>query len=559
MTNTSPELSRADAEVLFRLSKTQGRVAAATKFPRFRLIDKSAADVFFQDSEIIDWSCITELSADAAAVCFARFGLTEEVDAKDATSLLRLDGLESLDVATAEILGSYSLGPLSLNGLTSLSPDAARALSRLSYGQLKLNGIRVIDPVAFAWLWSTYDGFELNSLQTLGLEHLHAKTPTGASGGSGGGPFWQISLKGITYLPQAWADRLGSYGEACREEADQYATDHWIDLSGLRVLNSATLAREASMAHHGVEGACVSIELDKVETITLEAATAFVTAIESDSISLPGLTEIPPDMARMFCKHCTHINLDGVASLSDETAAVFAHFEGEVLSLNGLTQLSDAAMGSLAASAASRLALNGLKVLSKSKAESIARGNCGVFEFGGLEQVSDEVTRILGEANSQILCERLKDEWAAQREITCQQAEVLVTRKSCLNLRGLGSVQEDVASILARYNGECLNLSGVSYLDQWVAEILGSSKAERLELDGLKELSGPVAKGLVAFTGFLSLNGISALSRVALEQLMRFEGIGMSLTGIRTATAEELRGLLAIDGVELQPRWHVVE
>jgi len=115
MTNTSPELSRADAEVLFRLSKAQGRVAAAAKFPRFRSIDKSAADVFFQDSVIIVWSCITELSADAAALCFARFGLTEEVDAKDATSVLRLDGLESLDVATAEILGSYSLGPLSLN------------------------------------------------------------------------------------------------------------------------------------------------------------------------------------------------------------------------------------------------------------------------------------------------------------------------------------------------------------------------------------------------------------------------------------------------------------
>jgi hypothetical protein len=559
MTNPSPELTRADAEVLYRLSKTQGRAAAATQFPRFRVLDKSAAEVFFKDSEILDWSCITELSADAAALCFARFGLTEEVDGKDATSLLRFDGLENVDVATAGVLGGYTLGPLSLNGLRSLSSDAARELSRLRFGQLKLNGITVIEPMAFAWLYRTYDGVELDSLQTLGNEHLTANPPSGSGGGSGGGPFWQISLKSITYLPQAWADRFGREGEACREEADDYACDHWIDLSGLRVLNSALLATEAALTHHGAEGACVSIQLDKIETITLEAATALVTALGGDSIRLPSLTEVTPDMACLFCKQCTHIELDGVATMSDETAAEFSHFEGELLSLNALTQLSDAGMGHLAASAATTVALNGLKTLSKSKAESIARGNCRAFELDGLEQVSDEVTRILSEATCQISCERLRDEWESQREITCQQAEVLVSRKSRLNLCGLRSVPEDVASVLARYSGECLNLSGLSHLDQWVAEILGSSKAERLELDGLTELSGPVAKGLVAFNGFLSLNGISTLSRLALEQLMRFEGIGMSLTGIRSATTEELRGLLTIDGLELQRRWRVVE
>jgi stage V sporulation protein K len=127
-----------------------------------------------------------------------------------------------------------------------------------------------------------------------------------------------MSLKSITHLPQAWADEFGKEGAACRREAAEYACDHWIDLSGLRVLNSALLATEAALTHSGAEDACISIEFDKIETITPEAAAALVEAFGSESLSLPALTGLTPDVARRLAQHKGELHLDGLSEGSDD-------------------------------------------------------------------------------------------------------------------------------------------------------------------------------------------------------------------------------------------------
>ena len=86
MTFSNPTLTRDDAEEIARLSRAKGSDAASEQYPRFRLIDLAAAEVLFQDRDIIDWSCITELSEEVAAYLFKRFGLEKATDAAAAAA-----------------------------------------------------------------------------------------------------------------------------------------------------------------------------------------------------------------------------------------------------------------------------------------------------------------------------------------------------------------------------------------------------------------------------------------------------------------------------------------
>jgi hypothetical protein len=555
MIRNIPALSLSDVNALIKLSKSKGPNAAEAHYQKFRLLDLDAGKAFFEDSEVISWQCITEISAECLGYCFEKYDLAINDDAKDATGKLRFDGLEAIDEATADVFGTYSWGLLSLNGLQTLSVDCAKLLSRVPWGQLQLNGLGALEPMGFAWLYTTYDGVSLDGLRVLDLEHLNAR-PTGGGGGSGGGPFWSIGLNGIAYLPQAWQDHLGEEGRCCRDEGKQYATDHWIGLNGLRVLNSASLAKEAILHQYDVDFACVDVDFTKLESVTFDAVQAMVGLKRwRREIDLPALSSLSPDVAAVFCSNCDAIRLSGVRELSDATAAALAPFQGEELALDGVSRLSEVALGSLCKTYADTLSLGGLVTLTKRQAEIIAAAQVHTMSLQSVSGISQDVADVLRTAKCGLNLSATLQQWGDKREITVAEALTLIKTDSPLWLPMVTNVTEEVARVLVRYEGPALSLFGLTAMDQWLATILGDCKAATLDLRGLTELPGPVAKGLVKYSGFLVLDGIAHLSSIALDKLTEFRGNGISLRGITRATPEELRKLLSIRGIELRPDW----
>ena len=292
MAGSVPILSPSDAEELVRLSRTQGADAAATRFPCFRLLDLSAAKSVFSTDEIIDWSCIAEMSADAADYCFTRFGLAKDIDGNDATCLLSFDGLEAIDTETATVLGGYTHGSLSLNGLTRITIPAAQALARLRYGQLHLDGISRMSADCLRTLLDNYDGVTLNGFYYLGEEHVPALKSCGYTGSG----CWRLTLSGVAYMSEAAADALAHVCESIRNDKDNL--DGGVTLDGLRVLNSANLAREAVLDKWGFPRGILIVSFDAIETITYRAA--LVIAEHSPGLAMPNLRDVSPDIGRLL-------------------------------------------------------------------------------------------------------------------------------------------------------------------------------------------------------------------------------------------------------------------
>jgi hypothetical protein len=125
---------------------------------------------------------------------------------------LPLNGLKTLDAATARALSQFAKGPLLLNGLTTLDAETARALSDFKGNWLDLNGLTKLDRTTAEALAQ----FKNSDLHLNGLTRLDAETAEALAGFRGVG-LW---LNGLTTLDaktakalaqaKAWSARLPS-------------------------------------------------------------------------------------------------------------------------------------------------------------------------------------------------------------------------------------------------------------------------------------------------------------------------------------------------------------
>jgi len=174
-----------------------------------------------------------------------------------------------------------------------------------------------------------------------------------------------------------------------------------LDLSGLR-----SLTKESAEIVAESDG---PITLDGLRTISSEVAEAL--SHHRGWLRLDGLTDLTPTAADHLARHghAVHLgefynclSLDGLATLSEETASALARFPGN-LRLNGLETLKPEVARILATHVADEnwgvaelysLLLDGLRSLSDESAGALACYGGGL-SLDGLERPSDEALRAL--------------------------------------------------------------------------------------------------------------------------------------------------------------------
>ena len=182
---------------------------------------------------------------------------------------LYLNGLTTLDVATAQALAGFEGGGLHLNGLTRLDVATAQALAVRTVASLYLNGLTTLD-VATAKALAEFKG---RGLYLNGLTRLDAATAKALAEFKGD----LLSLNGLTRLDADIAKTLAEF------------KGRWLSLKGLTTLDAATAKTLAALDKwDGDLSSIVAIESpDSVEI----AATL---ATRKGPLRLPNLKKISP-------------------------------------------------------------------------------------------------------------------------------------------------------------------------------------------------------------------------------------------------------------------------
>lgn len=314
----------------------------------------------------------------------------------------------------------------------------------------------------------------------------------------------RISLGAAAVLARHDDDlRLPSLSELEPELARLLARHrHRLYLDGLRSIDAVTAK---ALAAHGLETVRKSWQEGLKASLALEDSPspgdetqdpddlddwAFAEAIRLDSgylvfltLSLSGLRQLSPTVARALGQHKGILILDGLRKLSDEAAHELGNHFG-TLELNGLRSLSPTAARALAYGGGPwpdcppldiRLRLNGLKSLSPETASELARYQ-GDLWLGGLRELTPAVAEALSGFQPQSRYDRLYLDGI--RRLTPEAARKLAPFSATLSLAGLDTISPELAEALLEVRGR-LHLPRVRRLSAKAAEILLS----RLEVN----------------------------------------------------------------------------
>lgn len=223
-----------------------------------------------------------------------------------------------------------------------------------------------------------------------------------------------LSLPAITHLTPEVAKALVSDNE-----------NTWLGLNGLKAL-SPELARELAA------GKC-ALRLEGVDTVTSEIAA--ILATHKGSLAL-GLKSISPEVAEKLAMHDAWLNLNSLATIDAESAALLTKHR-KWLSLDGLKSLTPETAESLGRYNGGKLDLNGLESLELEVAKRLSSAKCEGIYLNGLKEVSPEIIQVLANGNYDLSfqglefidsdCERAVDE--AKKKLL-ENLKHLLIRKS---------------------------------------------------------------------------------------------------------------------------------
>ncbi len=478
------------------------------------------------------------------------------------------DRIKELSVEDAKRLAQDKSGRLLLNGLTTLSPAAAKELAKHE-GWLSLNGITSLSNEAAEAVGQHKGHLHLDGLTKLSEEA--AKSLARHNG--------ELSLKGLTSLSNEAGTALAKH------------TGGRLYLNGVKTLSTEV---GKALAQRKGGGPSNKVCLDGLTSLTVEGAAALA---ESHGHNwdgrLPGMKTIPEDVAKALAKRQGGLSLEGLTTLSDESArAVGGKLGGNLprltsltvesakalvgpnrtLVLDGLTALpNDVAVVIAGKNSSGDLHLNGLTTLTPVVAKDISQRN-GDLHLNGLTTISNETLKALAEhkagGNSRPVVflkglTTISDEGAAILAAWpkwCGELPALTTlsEKSAIalassrkwngNLPSLKAISSEVAKALAGRKGN-LSLDGLTTLSDEAAKELAKHQGGTLSLNGLKELSDNSAVAFAQHDGRLSLNGITAISNGAAVSLGKHKGDWLFLDGVTTLSDEGAKSLAQRSGI----------
>ena len=222
------------------------------------------------------------------------------------------------------------------------------------------------------------------------------------------------------------------------------------------------------------------------------------------ALHLGGLRSLSADVAKELASFCGSLWLDGLTSLSPETARCLAAHKGGSISLDGLRSLSDEAGRALASHRGDSLSLNGLQVLTPAVARAFAQYKGNQLGLNGVRTLCDEAATAL-----------------------------LMKHAGWLTLNGLTS----------------LSLAG--------ARVLAQSK-RFLQLGGVTRLSPEAAQALAKHKGILEL-GVTELEAEVAAALAQFKGRGLQIRELAIAPPQALASLQANQNISLPDKFRPEE
>ena len=452
--------------------------------------------------------------------------------------VLILDGLVSLGAKTAKALGKHA-GKLHLKRLEKLSDEEAKGLGE-SPGELYLNGLTTLSENAAGYLSAKKSSLFLNGLTTL----------TGNAAENLGNPnLKDLCLDSIQELSEVAAKGLSRVGGK-------------LNLKGLKMLSDG-----AAQALSACNGQLSFFRLSALTDSPGHIKLAKKLASSGNEINFALLTSLSEEVAEVLGSHYGKLNLSSLNFLSDASAKSLGRHHGD-LELSSVGSLSDQAAESLSGNKG-RLNLSGLQYLSDQAAKSLAGhrgdinlskvsnlsdfgvstfiGHEGQVNLSGLKNISDNVAEILATQPNPLFVPNidfsngtpgfvklaLKQNKSYQIvSLTKEGAQELLNFKNagCLELIKLKTLPEDVAEVLATYNGE-IEFYKLNEMSEMAAEKL-SRHVGRLNLRGFTSLSDECFKHLSKHKGWISFLGIESLSDIAAEYLSSHEG-GLNFSGLK--------------------------
>lgn len=235
----------------------------------------------------------------------------------------------------------------------------------------------------------------------------------------------------------------------------------------------------------------------RLTTLSPELARKLVESGRLFDLDLNCLRSLSRESAQLLAQHNGPLSLNGLRTISEEVAEGLSHHQGW-LYLDGLTELTPAVAAHLArhrhtvhlGDFYNRLSLNGVTSLSEDTAAGLARF-LGNLRLNGLETVTPEAARHLathmadahwgvGELYSLMLdgVTTLSDESAA----------ALANYRGGLSLDGLVQLSSEALRALAHHRGNALSFGRLASMPDDVAALFGS-QSKRIFLSSLREVS----------------------------------------------------------------------
>ncbi|MCE9534263.1 MAG: DUF1592 domain-containing protein, partial [Planctomycetes bacterium] len=471
---------------------------------------------------------------------------------------LSLNGLTEISNEAAAALGQHK-GCLHLNGLTNVSDEASKSIAG-HRGELSLNGLTSISDEAAKALAKHSGG----RLMLKGLATLTGEAGKAFAQRKGGGPMNQITLDGLTSMtPEAAAALAETHGHNWRGELPAFKSIS-VEVAqalakrqgGLSMPELTTLSDDAAKALQGKLGG----NLPRLTSLTVESAKAIAGPIPGQfhrTLNLDGLTSLPDEIALAIGGKDSRGNLylSGLKSLTPIAATAICQREGD-LYLNGLTTISDETLKALAEHKAPGYArpivhLQGLTSLSDDSAMILAAWPKWSGELPALSTLSEKPAVAL------VASRKWDGKLPALKSISGESAQALAQRNGNLALDGLTTLTEDVAAVLAKHQGGTLSLNGLKELSDEAAAALAQHEG-RLSLRGLTTLSSGAAQALAAYKGdWLILDGLQTLDDPVAKSLAQHKRV-VSLAGLKTISAEGTKALTANPKVAIPAKFHAL-
>ena len=420
------------------------------------------------------------------------------------------DRIKEITAQDAKWLAQDKTGRLLLNGLTMLTPEAARELAKHE-GWLSLNGLTSLSNEAAEALGEHKGYLHLDGLTK--ISDAAAKALARHKG--------ELSLKGLTSLSDEAGIALAKH------------TGGRLYLNGVTTLSTEAIL---ALAQRKGGGPSNQTRLEGLMALTIEGAKALAEVHPHNwDGRLPGFKSVPDDVAKALAKRQHGLTMEGLTTLSPESAkALGGKLGGKLPRLTSLTvESAKAIAGPVPGQFHRTLVLDGLTTLPDDIALSIGgKDSRGDLHLNGLTSLSPIAAKAI--------CQREGDLYLNGLTTVSEETLKALTEhkapgfaRPVVYLKGLTTLSDGGVAILAAWPKWCGELPALTTLSEKSAIALASSRKWTGNLPSLKTISPEVAKALSQRQGNLSLDGLTTLFDEAAKELAKHKGGTLSLNGLK--------------------------